>query len=154
VLTYPSKAALAEVCEKIKKTTSRSTTSLRLADVLRMVNPILRGWAAYFRYGVSKRTFSYLGYYAWWRMIHWIRRKHPGISWKQVRRRYFGADRICEDGLTLYNPAKMQVQRYRFRGAQICTPFNIDEVDPDGARFRRTDHDDMAFVGQVSELVC
>jgi RNA-directed DNA polymerase len=153
VLTYPSKAALAAVMHKIKQATSRSMTSLRLVDVLRKVNPILRGWAAYFRYGASKKTFSYLGYYAWWRMIGWIRHKHPHLGWKQLRRRYYGADRISEDGLTLYNPAKMRVERYRFRGAQISTPFNIDEVDPAGARFRRTDHDDVAFVGRVSELV-
>ena len=51
----------------------------------------------------------------------------------------------------LYDPAYVQVVRYRFRGAQICTPFNLDEVDPAGARFRRTDHDDVGFVGQVSE---
>jgi RNA-directed DNA polymerase len=153
VLTIPSKAALAAVMAKIKKATGRGTTSLRLADVLRVVNPILRGWAAYFRYGVSKKTFSYLGYYAWWRMIAWLRRKHPHLGWKQLRRRYYGADRISEDNLTLYNPAKMQVERYRFRGAQICTPYNVDEVDPEGARFRRTGHDDEAFVGKVSELV-
>ncbi|XVQ15647.1 hypothetical protein ACQP1W_24910 [Spirillospora sp. CA-255316] len=55
--------------------------------------------------------------------------------------------------LTFYNPAKMKVERYRFRGAQISTPYNIDEVDPDGARFRRTGHDDQGFVGQVSELM-
>ena len=47
----------------------------------------------------------------------------------------------------------MRVERYRYRGAQIATPFNIDVVDPAGARFRRTGHDDMAFVGQVSELI-
>jgi RNA-directed DNA polymerase len=35
----------------------------------------------------------------------------------------------------------------------ISTPYNIDEVDPDGARFRRTSHDDVAFVGQVSEYL-
>ena len=34
-----------------------------------------------------------------------------------MRRRYYGADRISEDKLTLYNPAKMRVERYRFRGA-------------------------------------
>jgi RNA-directed DNA polymerase len=153
VLTWPAKHALEAVKRKIKKATSRGTTSLRLADVLRVVNPILRGWAAYFRYGVSKRTFSYLGYYTWWRMLLWLRRKHPRMTWKQARRRYYGTDRICEDGTVLYNPATMQVQRYRFRGANICTPYNEDEVDPTGARFRKTDHDDVAFVGQVSELV-
>jgi RNA-directed DNA polymerase len=153
ILTYPSKAALAAVKHKIKRLTGRGTTSLRLEDMLRQVNPILRGWAAYHRYGVSKRTFSYLGYWAWWRMILWIRRKHPHMSWKQLRRRFYGTDRISANGITLYNPAKMQVRRYRYRGAQICTPYNIDVVDPTGARFRRTNHDDMAFVGRVSELV-
>ena len=73
-------------------------------------------------------------------------------TWIQVRRRYYGADRVQQDDLVLYNPAKMRVERYRFRGAQIGTPYNIDEV-PDGARFRRTNHDDVAFVGRVSELV-
>jgi hypothetical protein len=44
---------------------------------------VLRGWAAYFRYGASKKTFSYLGWYAWWRLILWIRRKHPHLTWKR-----------------------------------------------------------------------
>lgn len=153
VLTIPSKQALAAVMSKIKQATSRGTTSMRLGEVLRRINPILRGWAAFFRYGVSKQTFAYLGYYTWWRLLGWIRRKHPHLTWKQLRRRYFGADRICENGLVLYNPAKMRVARYRYRGAQISTPYNLDEVDPTGARFRRTSHDDVGFVGKVSELV-
>jgi RNA-directed DNA polymerase len=153
VLTIPAKPALASVMRKIKKLTGQGTTSLSLAEVLWTVNPVLRGWAAYFRYGASKKTFSYLGWFAWWRMILWIRRKHPKLTWKQLRRRYYGADRITEDGLVLYNPAKMRVKRYRFRGAQISTPYNIDEVDPTGARFRRTNHDDVAFVGRVSEYL-
>lgn len=151
VLTIPSKQALAAVMRKIKQLTARGTTSLSLAEVLRTVNPVLRGWAAYFRYGASKKTFSYLGWYAWWRMLHWIRRKHPRLTWKQIRRRYYGADRITEGDTALYNPAKTRVERYRFRGAQISTPYNIDVINPDGARFRRTNHDDMGFVGQVSE---
>ncbi len=152
VLTIPSKQALAGVMHKIKQAT-KTGTSRTLGQVLRKINPILRGWAAYFRYGASKKTFSYLGWYAWWRMIYWIRRKHPHLTWKQVRRRYYGADRIQEDGLVLYNPATMRVERYRYRGTQISTPFNIDVIDPAGARFRRTGHDDVEFVGRVSELI-
>ena len=152
VVTFPSKEALANVKAKIKQATGRNTTSLQLQQVLKVVNPILRGWAAYFRYGASKTTFTYLLYYSWWRMIYWLRRKH-GYTWKQLRRLYYGADRISEGGTTLYDPAKMTVERYRFRGAKIVTPYNIGEVDPTGARFRETNHDDMAFVGKVSELV-
>jgi RNA-directed DNA polymerase len=121
--------------------------------VLRVLNPILRGWAAYFKYAASKKTFAYLGYYTWWRVIAWLRRKHPKLTWKQIRRRFYGTDRIREGTMTLYNPAKMPVQRYAFRGAQISTPYNVDQVDAAGARFRATTHDDVAFVGRVSELV-
>jgi len=31
--------------------------------LLSVLNPVLRGWAAYFRYAAAKRTFAYLGYY-------------------------------------------------------------------------------------------
>jgi RNA-directed DNA polymerase len=151
VLTWPSKASLEAVKHKIKQATGRNTLRLGLAEVLWHINPILRGWAAYYRHGASKRTFSYLGYYAWWRMILWLRAKHPRMTWKQLRRHYYGADRITENGIVLYHPAKMQVTRYRFRGLQICTPYNIDEVDPAGARTRQADHDDGAFTGRLSE---
>ena len=111
VLTIPSKQALAGVMHKIKQAT-KTGEPRALGQVLRKLNPILRGWAAYFRYGASKQTFSYLGWYAWWRMIYWIRRKHPHLTWKQIRRRFYGADRIREGTLVLYNPAKMRVERY------------------------------------------
>jgi hypothetical protein len=67
-----------------------------------------------------------------------------------------GADHPVRASLgrvVLYNPAKMRVERYRYRGEQIATPFNIDVIDPAGARFRRTGHDDVELVGQVSELI-
>lgn len=135
VLTIPSKQALGGVMRKIKQATGPATTSLRLRQLLRKTNPILRGWVAYFRYGASKKTFSYLVYYAWWRVIYWVRRKHAHLTWKQIRRRYYGADRIREDKLVLYNSATMRVERYRYRGTRIATPFNIDVVNPAGARF-------------------
>jgi RNA-directed DNA polymerase len=153
VYTYPSKDALAAVKAKLKQATGRHTTSLSLEAVLVTVNPILRGWAGYFRHGASSRTFSYLGHYSWWRMIRWLRRKHPSLTWKQIRRRYYGADQIAEAGVVFYDPRNMTVERYRYRGTQIATPYDIDEVDPTGAPFRRTNHDDQGFVGQVSELV-
>jgi len=65
----------------------------------------------------------------------WLRRKHPRLTLKQARRRYYGADRISDDGVTLYNPAKMKVERYLFRGAQIGTPFDVDTVSTE-VRFR------------------
>ncbi|MCA1698334.1 MAG: group II intron reverse transcriptase/maturase, partial [Actinobacteria bacterium] len=142
VYTFVCDEALASIKRRIKALTGRSTTYLELADLLRTINPILRGWAGYFRYASAKRTFAYLGNYAWWRVMRWLRKKHPKRTWRQLRRRYFGAGGIQEKGVTLYNPAAMRVERYRYRGALISTPWNEQTVDPTGGRFRRTRHDD------------
>ena len=142
VYTFVGDEAFASIERKVKALTGRSTTNLSLSELLRRLNPILRGWAGYFRYAAATHTFSYLGYYVWWRVVRWLRKKHRRMTWKQLRRRYYGKHRIHDKGIVLCNPASMRIVRYRFRGAQIATPWNQATVDPSGARFRRTDHDD------------
>jgi len=123
VYTYPSKKALRAVMEKVR-TLSRQGTDLSLTVLLHRLNPALRGWTNYFRPGVSSATFQYLRAFAWRRVIGWLRRKHPRITWKQLRRHY------CPDGwwptedeVTLFNPAAMRTTRYRYRGAAIPSPW-------------------------------
>jgi RNA-directed DNA polymerase len=153
VYTLVCDEALASVMRKVKALTGRSTRNLSLADLLSALNPVLRGWAAYFRYAAAKRTLAYLGYYAWRRVVGWLRKKHPQRTWKQIRRRYFGKDQLQERGIVLYNPAAMRVERYRYRGARISTPWNEATVDPRGARFRRTSHDDPRFLEEVQQAL-
>jgi RNA-directed DNA polymerase len=153
VYTFVCDEALASVKRRIKALTGRSTTYLELADLLRTLNPILRGWAGYFRYASAKRTFAYLGNYAWWRVMRWLRKKHPKRTWKQLRRRYFGKNGIQDKGITLYNPAATRVERYRHRGARISTPWNEATVDPTGGRFRRTRHDDPRLLERLEEAL-
>ena len=130
------------------------TTSTQLSQQLdRRTGSAQRGWAAYFRYAAAKRTFAYLGYYAWRRVVGWLRKKHPQWTWKQIRRRYFGKDQLQERGIVLYNPASMRVERYRYRGAQITTPWNEAIVDPNGARHRRTSHDDHEHLGRLQQAL-
>ena len=52
VYTYPSKKALASVMAKVRTLTQRRRHRT-LADLLRQLNPVLRGWCNYFRHGVS-----------------------------------------------------------------------------------------------------
>jgi RNA-directed DNA polymerase len=47
----------------------------------------------------------------------------------------------------------MRVERYRYRGAQISTPWNEAIVDPIGSRFRRTSHDDPRFLDAVQQAL-
>ncbi|NNH73099.1 group II intron reverse transcriptase/maturase [Nocardia uniformis] len=94
-----------------------------LAIVLRLLNTTLRGWAEYFRYGVSHATFSYLTNHAWLRVGKWMRRKHSGLSWKELRRLYGPSRLRTQDGITLIDLNSVSTKRYRYRGAKIPTPW-------------------------------
>jgi RNA-directed DNA polymerase len=123
VYTYPAKKAVKAVMAKVKAI-SRRNNNEPLAVLLRQINPVLHGWAAYFRFGVSSATFQYLSKYAWERVVRWIRRKHRKIIWKELRRRYCGGRWWPADGnTTLFDPGKMRTIRYRYRGTKIPTPW-------------------------------
>ena len=122
VYTWPSKKALASIKAKVRAIT-RGGTNQPLAVVLRRLNPVLRGWANYFRHGVSKATFDYLNAFSWRRVICWLRHKHRRANWKWIRRRYLPEWRPTDGEATLFNPAATAVTRYRYRGGQIPTPW-------------------------------
>ena len=135
VYTYPAKKALAAVMAKVR-TRCRQNTNLPLEVLLIPLNRMLRGWTAYFKYGCSNATFSYLRSYLWKQVVRWQERKHRRTTWKQLRRRYgmWPAD----DGVELFDPAKVAhgatttgEQRSRRRGrAQhevTCQPSGLVE---------------------------
>jgi RNA-directed DNA polymerase len=122
VYTYPSKKAVMALKAKVRALTHRSAFPT-LSALLHRLNPVLRGWAAYFQHGVSKRTFSFLGEFAWRRVVSWLRKRHPGASWASLRRRYLPGWRPAQDGITLYDPAAVPVTRYRYRGNKIPNPW-------------------------------
>jgi RNA-directed DNA polymerase len=123
VYTYPSAQALASVKRKVRALTRRSKHRT-LDDLLHRLNPVLRGWCNYFRHGVSKRVFSYLDHFAFWRIVGWLRKRHAGLSWKSLRRRHLirwqpaGAER------EMFRPQEVPVTRYRYRGTRIPTPWS------------------------------
>jgi len=123
VYTYPSKKALASIKAKVK-TMTRGATNQQLAVLCYRLAPVLRGWANYFRYGVSKSTFDYVREFTWRRVICWLRHKHPHANWKWLRRRYLPGWWPTDDEVVLFDIGKVTVSRYRYRGAQIPTPWS------------------------------
>jgi RNA-directed DNA polymerase len=74
---------------------------------------------------VSKRTFDYLGQFTWNRVLRWLRRKHPKASWGWLRRRYLPRWWPTHGKTELLRCGHMVVRRYRYRGAQIPTPWTV-----------------------------
>ncbi|WP_407917775.1 group II intron reverse transcriptase/maturase [Kitasatospora sp. NE20-6] len=126
IYTYPAKKSLRTAMAKVKTMCCRMDTGQPLDALLRQINPSLRGWCEYFRPGVSSATFDYLGHYTWWQVIGWIRRKHRGITWKQLRSTYCaGGWWILAENRELFHPGRLSTTRYRYRGMNIPTPWDV-----------------------------
>ena len=89
LLIKPSPAAV----KRIRQRLAAEVRSLRGANaeaVIRRLNPIIRGWAAYYRSVVSKEVFSTVDHHLWWHLYRWALRAHQNKPKRWVAGRYFG----------------------------------------------------------------
>ncbi|MGI5517636.1 group II intron maturase-specific domain-containing protein [Streptomyces sp. CA-106131] len=84
---WPSQRALKVLRDKVRAATSRSRTERPVATVVAELNPVLRGWAGYFRKGNSARKFEAVDQYVHERLAIFTSRKH-GLSGRNWAARY------------------------------------------------------------------
>lgn len=130
VYTTPAKDRVNTIKRKVRQRTHRSTRHQTVAYTITTVNNMVRGWANYFRHGVSKAIFNVIDHFTWWRLIQWIRRKHHRISVKEALRRYCDGWTITHHGATYRGASSIAVTRYRYRGSKIPTPWTPISATP------------------------
>jgi RNA-directed DNA polymerase len=89
LLIKPSKAAI----KRIRARLSAEMRALRGANaeaVLQRLNPIIRGWTAYYRIAVSSKTFDALDDHMWKLTYKWVKFRHPHKPKRWIISRYFG----------------------------------------------------------------
>lgn len=80
------KAKAADLRRKVKQLTKRNTVLVSLGEKLQELNPILRGWANYYRYcAYAGRVFTSLDWYIGDRMWRWMRMKRPKAGMRDIR---------------------------------------------------------------------
>jgi RNA-directed DNA polymerase len=90
LLIKPSKAA-------VKRIRARLTAEMRALRghnaqvVLIRLNPVIRGWSAYYRHAVSARVFNELDHHVWTLTYKWAKFSHPHKGKRWITGRYFGA---------------------------------------------------------------
>jgi RNA-directed DNA polymerase len=113
------------------KQTIRNLTPRRsprpLADVIIEVNAALRGWTYYFRHAIAGRRFSFLRYFTWRRFVAWQREQHRW-NWTKVKRWLRRPDGswkpIAAQGVVVFDPTRVRVERYWYRGTRIPSPYD------------------------------
>ncbi len=88
LLIKPSKANVKAHLDKIREVIKGNKTAKQV-NLIRLLNPILRGWANYHRHVVSKKTFARIDHNIWSMLWQWATRRHPNKGVKWVREKYF-----------------------------------------------------------------
>jgi len=125
LLIKPSKKKVLTFCKRLGEEV-RNLNGVEQEVLIKKLNPILRGFANYYKGVVSKETFGYIRYRLWQYLWRWANRRHPNKNKKWVRKRYFKtikgnnwvfacttSDRRGKDKeLTLYSIASTPIERH------------------------------------------
>lgn len=89
LLIKPSQESVKRFRERLTAET-KALRGANAAAVIARLNPIVRGWSAYYRSVVSSRVFTGLDHHVWHLTYRWARHTHPNKSRGWVATRYFG----------------------------------------------------------------
>ncbi len=88
LLIKPSKKSIKTHSDKIKEVL-RQMKPTPQEEVIRKLNPIIKGWTNYYRSGVATDTFAILDHLMWQKLWSWAKRRHPNKGKKWVVNKYF-----------------------------------------------------------------
>ncbi|SOY50959.1 group II intron reverse transcriptase/maturase [Cupriavidus taiwanensis] len=126
LLIKPSRKNVQTFYRKVKDVISANKT-VKQSELIRLLNPMLRGWAQYHRAVVAKAAFNRLGHDIFRALWRWAKRRHPGKKADWVRKKYFGSvgqrswvfgttvvkDVDSEVWVELYSLASTPIQRHK-----------------------------------------
>lgn len=91
LLIKPSKDSFKSIKAKIKKVVNRNRASDPV-ELIRQLNPVIRGWCNYHRHISAKKHFCKLDAYVWTTIWRWAVRRHRNKSSAWVKVKYFKSD--------------------------------------------------------------
>ena len=134
LLIKPSKANTLTFLSNLRGLIKKHVT-LPVNDLIKLINPKLRGWSNYYRHCVAKQVFSYVSHKLFHALWHWAKRRHPTKPRTWIALKYFinrkgqwqfhGWQKIkdmdCQ--FNLFQIAKVPIERHvKIRSA--ATPFD------------------------------
>ena len=88
VFIKPSTKSVRNIKTKIKEIINNNKQATT-ENLIRMLNPVIRGWANYHRHVVSSVAFNSLDNFIWEQLWQWSKRRHPKKSSSWVKKKYF-----------------------------------------------------------------
>ncbi|MBF6571610.1 MAG: group II intron reverse transcriptase/maturase [Candidatus Binataceae bacterium] len=106
LLIMPSKKGIKALLDKVRELLKANKTA-RQANLIAMLNPLLRGWANYYRHVVAKKIFSKMDHQIWKALWRWAKRRHSNKCAGWLMKRYF----IAEPGRKWWFAARLNEKK-------------------------------------------
>ena len=137
LLIKPSKAAARRIRERLR-TELRSLRGTNARAVIKRLNPILRGWAAYYRTQVSAEIFGKLDNYLWRLTYKWAIFSHANKPTSWVVHRYFGKFNKARQDRWVFGDRASGAFMHRFSWTNIVRhPIVMGVASPDDPALSR-----------------
>ena len=88
LLIKPNKKSIEKHLYKVSEMLSKMKAAPQ-KEVIKKLNPVIRGWTNYFNSVVSSKIFSALDHLMWQKLWSWAKRRHPTKGSKWIVKRYF-----------------------------------------------------------------
>lgn len=88
LLIMPSKKNIKTFLDSVRGMIKAALGS-SAADLIKELNPKIRGWANYHRHIVSKRTYARVDHEIFSCLWRWARRRHRNKTWAWLKKKYF-----------------------------------------------------------------
>jgi RNA-directed DNA polymerase len=138
LIITPSTAAIKRVRARLS-TQMRTLRGGNAAGVLAAINPIVRGWAAYYRGVVSSKAFAALDNHMWRLTYKWARHSHPNKSRWWAVDRYFGTFHPTRQDRWVFGDRNSGAYLLKFSWTKIVrhplVDFGSSPDDPDLAEY-------------------
>lgn len=89
LLIKPSRKSLASIKDTIRQTVLENGLGMTQDELIRILNPKIRGWCNYHRSAVSSHTFCYLDAYTFRTLFRWGERRHSKKGRKWIAQKYW-----------------------------------------------------------------
>lgn len=88
LLITPSKTNVATFLANIREVVKAHKTTTA-GNLVRLLNPKIKGWAMYHRHICAKRTFNLVDHALFQTLWHWCKRRHPNQGKRWIAGKYF-----------------------------------------------------------------
>lgn len=88
LLIKPSKKSIKSLLKKVVQVV-RDNRQAKAGKLIWLLNPIIRGWAQYFRHVVSKAVFKAIDSFIFQILWRWATRRHPNKNKGWIKQKYF-----------------------------------------------------------------